>query len=437
MLINTKERIETLLEAEVEFRGASRTTPQEDFHRDKIARAWERARSSAAYAHLGAFSWEAFTALPVTPKERLKEDPWCFVAVPLGTCAKYYETTGTTGGATPTPRLAEDIIWNTASVASAWRDVLTDHDRVLSLLPSDIVPVGDLVSSVCDYLDLPHTRAYPFATGISDWDRLIDLWTTLRPTTVFLAPGVALQLTRLLQQRGFLGDVSRSVRSLMLLGEVSVPAMRRRLGQWWEASVYDASYGSTETGTLAATCREDHLHLLTSANYIELDQGDRTVPLTAASGTGDLVVTPLNLHARPLLRYATGDRAEVSDGCACGGAAPVVRILGRGTDGLRVHGVALTPGVVEEVVYGATTATGYLLETDSHGKTARLLLERGVGTDRSLEGRMAEELQRRSREHLGTEWDEVTFVNTLPANTKSGGSQKSWKRSNIRIVETS
>ncbi len=435
MLINSRERLITLFDAQREFREFHGKEVPESFYLTKLAEVWRRASGVPAYQEIGDFSWSAFTTLAATEKGQVKEAPWNFVATSLDTCAKYYETTGTTGKVTPTPRLADDLIWNIASVADAWRDVIGPDDRALSLLPSDIVPVGDMVTSVCEMLDVPHTRAYPFATGVCDWDRLVTVWDTLRPTVVFLAPGVALQATRLLKQRGLLPRLRESVRSLMLLGEVSVPALRARLGQWWNGLAYDASYGSTETGTLAAACPADRLHLLTTANYFEVAVGDRLVPLSEAD-TGRLVVTPLNLHARPLLRYDTGDDVRLDTGCVCGHAAPVVEILGRAADGLRIGGSLLSPNTVEQVVYGHTTATGYLLEADREGRHARLLLERDVDADRGREPAMSDDLQAASRDRLGLTWDQVLFVNTLPSSTKSGGSQKSWKRSNIRIVET-
>lgn len=433
MIINSKERLETVLEAEQEFRELRDAAVPDAFYQEKIGRLWNRATRSPAYWDIGAFSREAFDALPLTPKERLKADPWSFVAAPLRDASHYYETTGTTGTATPTPRLAEDVIWNTVSVAGAWRHVLGGEERVISLLPSDIVPVGDLVASVCGYSGVPYTRAYPFATGICDWDRITGLWSTLRPTVVFMAPGVALQATRLLRQRGLLEQLAESVRSIMLLGEVSVPAMRRRLGTWWGADVYDASYGSTETGTLAATCPSDRLHLLTAAHHVELASAEGR-PLGVAEGQGRLVVTPLNLYARPLLRYDTGDEVVVSQGCDCGLVSATVTVLGRATDGLRVRGGALSPHLIEEIVYGRTTATGYVLEADRAGTRFRLILERFTRSDRDGE-EGAVDAVRAAFEERGLACDQVVFVNSLPAITKSGGSQKSWKRSNIRVVD--
>ncbi|MGW7263312.1 phenylacetate--CoA ligase family protein [Streptomyces sp. NPDC054842] len=435
MLIRDEAGLRLLRQAQEEALRARRHPPTRDFHTRKLSAVWARAAKSQAFRDVGAFSWDRFERLPVTPKDRLKRDPWSFAVGELAEAAKYYETTGTSGRVTPTPRHLEDIVWNTVSVAEAWRPVLSADDRVAILLPSDIVPVADLIVGVCEYLGLPHTRMYPFATGISDWDRLTGLWSTLRPTAVFAAPGVLMQLTRLLSQRGTLAEL-RVVGKLMLLGEVSTPALRSRLGAWWDAVAYDVSYGSTETGTLAATCPAGKLHLLTHAHYFELTDGERTTPLPA-EGTGRLVVTPLNLHARPLLRLDTGDEVEVSsDRCDCGTPARTIVVRGRSSDGLHVRGVDLAIHDVEEIVYGLTTATGYLVELDEAGTQARLLLERAPGADRAAEAADADAVQRACQDRLGLAWDRVAFLNALPSTTKSGGSQKSWKRTNVRVVES-
>jgi phenylacetate-CoA ligase len=441
MLISTAERLDLLASAGREIRALHGSVPPASFYQRKLAACLGRARDSRAYRHLA--DGVDFGEVPVTTKDALKTAPWDFVVESTGQdsgVAKYYETTGSTGVVTPTPRRVADIIWNVVSVAEAWQDVLAPDDgptgRVAVLLPSDVVPVADLVTGVCEFLNLPHTRAYPFATGICDWDRLFELWHTFRPNVVFVAPGVALQLTRTAKRRGLLDQLRASVRDIMLLGEVSSPALRDRLGGWWHANAYDASYGSTETGTLAACCRRGNLHLLCATNYFELDTGSGIVPMPD-SGSGSLVVTPLNLHARPLLRLDTGDDVRIGGRCDCANAAPVVTVEGRGRDVVTVRGAALTTRSVETIVYSTTEATGYLIEIDPSGKYARLLLERDVDAERAAERAAIDTLQAVSEHELGLSWDDVAFVNTLPATTKSGGSQKSWKRSNIRTVGVS
>ena len=69
----------------------------------------------------------------------------------------------------------------------------------------------------------------------------------------------------------------------MLLGEVNTAAYRARLGGWWGATALDGSYGSTETGTLAAACAAGNQHLLPAATYFELATADGVGPVSMAT----------------------------------------------------------------------------------------------------------------------------------------------------------
>ncbi|MTE15652.1 phenylacetate--CoA ligase family protein [Nocardia aurantiaca] len=434
MLISNANLLATLLDARDSVKAHLGREYSSEYYDRRLGVVWDRAREAKAYRHLPEYEFVTFGEQPLTAKEDIKETPWDFIVADPANVAKYYETTGTTGRVTPTPRTADDIIWNTVAVAEAWREVLRDDDRVAILLPSDVVPVADLIAGVCEYRGIPHTRNYPFTTGISDWDRLLGLWDAFRPTVLFAAPGVVLQLSRLLQNRGVLQSVSEQIRAIMLLGEVSTPALRERLGSWWEAAVFDASYGSTETGTLAVACGQGQQHLMTATNYFELATEAGVSALDSVS-SGTLVVTPLNLFARPLLRLDTGDEVSVDRGCLCGNLAPTVTVHGRKSDAIAVAGHALDIRSVENIVYGATAATGYLIEVAADGSKARILLERRRSADSHDDAEQLTELHRRSKHALGIAWSEALFVNTLPITTKSGGSQKSWKRSNIRVVE--
>ncbi|GAA4113050.1 phenylacetate--CoA ligase family protein [Streptomyces hundungensis] len=436
MKINSRDSLDFMerMQQEVIARRRASNT-DEAYYTAKLTDAWQRARQTPAYGSLGTFSTRAFHDLPATTKDDLKAHPLEYLRVPVDKGLKYYQTTGTTGVPTPTPRTARDMIANTVSVAEAWRGMLADGGhRALILLPSDIVPVADLMVGVCEFLGVPHVKAYPYTTGISDWDRIVGLWEVFRPTVLFVAPGVLLEFSQVLKRRGLLNRLRESVELLMLLGEVSTPELRAMAGQWWNARAYDASYGSTESGTLAACCEQDRLHLLRGANYFEIADGRGIAPAEAGRD-GRLVVTPLNNDARPLLRLDMGDEVSLSGDCRCGNAAPVVTVHGRGGDGTEIKGSRIRTRDLEGVVYAGRDVMGYLIEVVEDGTWARLLLERDPGTDRDAEPAKNDLIQRRTGERLGFRWDEVRFVNRLPVTTKSGGSQKSWKRSNFRVVD--
>ncbi|MEX0293505.1 phenylacetate--CoA ligase family protein [Pseudomonas putida] len=420
--------------AERELQLQAGHVPDAAFYERKLQAIWTRAQHSAHYANIGPYSFPAFQQLPVTAKALLKGQPLEFCTVELGEAAKYYATTGTTGEPTPTPRLKEDIIWNAVSVASYWRAVLRPGSRVANLMPSDIVPVGDLIANVCEYLDVSHVRLYPFTTGITDWERVCNTFDTYRPTVLFIAPGVLVQLTRYLKQRGLLHSFAESVRSIMLLGEVNTQPLRERLARWWQCDVFDASYGSTETGTLAAVGQDLQMRLATATNYFELLLPDGKLVTPAEGLTGRLVVTPLNLYARPLLRLDTGDSVTITSPWQPGQVSPALLINGRDSDSVRVAGVGLEIRAVEEVVYGSCDATGYVIEVDRQADSAALILERDVVWDSSQEARLQAQLLERCEQHMGLRWSRVLFVNNLSALNKSGGSQKSWKKTNLRFV---
>lgn len=429
-MINNEEELEFRRRIEEEV---SRLNYDDDYYTTKLAASWKRAQETEAYRGLGPFSMTAFSNLPVTSKDSLKAAPMKFVRVGLNDSLKYYQTTGTTGRPTPTPRTWRDIIANTTSVANSWREFFQPTDRALILLPSDIVPVADLMVGVCEELDITHAKAYPYTTGISDWDRIIDLWSQLRPSILFVAPGVLLQLTQIADRRGVLSELRESVRSLMLLGEVSTPELRGMLARRWEANAYDASYGSTESGTLATCCSNDRLHLLAGANYLEiLQQG--AVDTAHPGATGRLVVTPLNHDARPLLRLDAGDIVTLGDDCPCGAATMTLTVHGRHSDNARLKGHEVTTRAIEQIIYGSHDVFGYLIEVNEAGTLAQLVLERSGG-DRSLEEHAIQTIQDETTSRLGFAWDSVRFANRLPQVSKSGGSQKSWKRTNFKIIE--
>ncbi|MNZ21258.1 Phenylacetate-coenzyme A ligase [compost metagenome] len=434
MLVHSDQDYGVLKAAERELQLQAGHVPDAAFYERKLQAIWTRAQHSAHYANIGPYSFPAFQQLPVTAKALLKGQPLEFCTVELGEAAKYYATTGTTGEPTPTPRLKEDIIWNAVSVASYWRAVLRPGSRVANLMPSDIVPVGDLIANVCEYLDVSHVRLYPFTTGITDWERVCNTFDTYRPTVLFIAPGVLVQLTRYLKQRELLHAFAKSVRSIMLLGEVNTQPLRERLARWWQCDVFDASYGSTETGTLAAVGQDLQMRLATATNYFELLLPDGKLVTPAEGLTGRLVVTPLNLYARPLLRLDTGDSVTITSPWQPGQVSPALLINGRDSDSVRVAGVGLEIRAVEEVVYGSCDATGYVIEVDRQADSAALILERDVVWDSSQEARLQAHLLERCEQHMGLRWSRVLFVNNLSALNKSGGSQKSWKKTNLRFV---
>lgn len=119
-----------------------------------------------------------------------------------------------------------------------------------------------------------------------------------------------------------------NLRYVRTAGEQLDPGLRTECREVFGARVFDI-YGSAEGDFIAADCpAHDHYHVLSEHNFVEVVTPEGR-PCRAGE-TGRVLLTPLHLFAMPLLRYDTGDYAEVGERCPCGRGLPVLkRVLGK------------------------------------------------------------------------------------------------------------
>ncbi len=111
-------------------------------------------------------------------------------------------------------------------------------------------------------------------------------------------------------------------------GEMLRPEARGIVREAWGVEIAD-SYSAEELGYIALQCPEGgQYHVQAESLMVEVLKPDGAPCLPGE--TGQLVVTTLHNFAMPLLRYASGDYAEVAEPCACGRGLPALRrIVGR------------------------------------------------------------------------------------------------------------
>lgn len=105
-------------------------------------------------------------------------------------------------------------------------------------------------------------------------------------------------------------------------------------------------YGSREGGFIAHECPHGRMHVISPHMIVEFIRNGRPAP---EGQDGEIVVTHLDNHACPFIRYRTGDVGQADPkACPCGRGLEVMRALkGRTTDfiitadGRWVHGLAL------------------------------------------------------------------------------------------------
>ncbi|WP_040405295.1 phenylacetate--CoA ligase family protein [Ectothiorhodospira sp. PHS-1] len=130
--------------------------------------------------------------------------------------------------------------------------------------------------------------------------------------------------------------------------EVLYPNQRDKMLEVFQCPVGN-EYGSRDGGHLAHECPAGRLHIAAEHVLLEVDEPD-------AQGVGDLVVTNLDGHGMPLLRYRLGDRVALeAEPCPCGLTLPTLgQVMGRMTDfivardGSLIHSAALV-GILREL----------------------------------------------------------------------------------------
>ncbi|HEY4309117.1 MAG TPA: hypothetical protein VGN12_06660 [Pirellulales bacterium] len=123
---------------------------------------------------------------------------------------------------------------------------------------------------------------------------------------------------------------------------------RRRIAEVFDCPVTNR-YGCEEVSLIACECqRHDGLHVNAEGVFVEIVRSDGS---PAAPGErGSVVVTDLQNHAMPMLRYKVGDTAIAADRvCPCGRGLPLLEsIEGREADyvttaaGEMISGISLT-----------------------------------------------------------------------------------------------
>ncbi|MBL0726630.1 phenylacetate--CoA ligase family protein [Piscinibacter sp. HJYY11] len=161
--------------------------------------------------------------------------------------------------------------------------------------------------------------------------QLVSQLNALEPTIVSTYPSSAV----LLAQEHLAGRLRIRPSEIWTGGESMSPTMRRHVEQAFGCEVVD-SYGASEFLALASPCRCGCLHLNSDWAILEsVDRDAQPVPQGQLGATA--LLTNLANRLQPLIRYDLGDRIRVhAEGCDCGSPFPLIDVLGRHDDTLRL-----------------------------------------------------------------------------------------------------
>ncbi|SHH49030.1 phenylacetate-CoA ligase [Sporobacter termitidis DSM 10068] len=291
-----------------------------------------------------------FERLPFTNKEELRDAyPLGIAAVPEKEIVRIHSSSGTTGTPIIIPYTKKDVDdWALMFKRCYEMAHITDMDRI------HVTPGYGLWTAGIGFqlgAELLGSMVIPMGPG--NTDKQIKMMMDLQSTVLCATSSYALLLAEEIEKRGVKSKIhlTKGVIGSERWGD----KMRRRIANELGVELYDI-YGLTEIygpGIGMSCAHECGMHYWDDYLYFEIidPKTGETVPDGMA---GELVITTLRKEGAPLIRYRTHDLTRIITGaCACGSEFPRIdTLVGRTDDMVKVKGVNIYPGQIEDVLRG-------------------------------------------------------------------------------------
>lgn len=295
-------------------------------------------------------SLQDLTNLPVTTKEDLRNaSPFGSIAVPHAKLFQYHESFGTTGAVVSSwltsgdfDAYAEQI--NQCAMNFGPEDMVVNKFPYAISVPAHIVKLAAQNRGACVVSASSLSQVCPYT-------RTLELMAKLQATVLMCLPTEATLLSAAAVAMGMNLAEDFNLRAIGAAGELLTDARRRRIEELWGCEVFNY-YGTTETGNLAADCREQKMHLAWDQFLFEV-LDEETLQPVAPGEIGMPAVTTLTREAMPLIRYLITDRVrlEYDHNCPCGRTSPIVHHYGRDAGRFPFQGRMISMADLEERIF--------------------------------------------------------------------------------------
>ncbi|MGQ9646323.1 MAG: phenylacetate--CoA ligase family protein [Thermodesulfobacteriota bacterium] len=326
------------------------------------------------------------------------------LAVPMEKVKEVSSTSGTLSGFTQ-PFLM------TKEEARAYYQNEARMRAICGVTPADVVQV--LTGFECcrnGYYYLGSTVLMDHA-GRRNMDHQIRLTQAMGVTVLEHLPSHVLLYFERAKELGI--DIRKTkLRMVVGVGEGWAEAYRRKVEKEYGIP-FRSAYGLVETSVLAAECPEGGGMHTAMDNFIVEVIDPETGKNLGPGEEGELVITPLNNIAMPLIRYRTGDVGSIIpyQRCDCGNTHQKISLVrGRVAQFIKVGGKRILPMDIEEIV-ATTPGLGdeYQIILDSPGELNRLKMKAEIRPETQNQEELKKKMEETTQRNLGVEM-EVEFV---------------------------
>ena len=312
--------------------------------------------------------------LPFTTKQDMRDTyPFGLFAVPKDELVRIHASSGTTGKPT--------VVGYTQGDLETWTDCVSRIACMGGATRKDVAQIcfgyGMFTGAFGLHYGLEKIGAaiVPSSTGNSEKQLMYmqDFETSLLVAT----PSYALRLAEVAQNMGIDPKRDLHIKTALVGSELLTDAMREEMHTVWGKDVrITSNYGMSELmgPGVSGECLE-HCGMHINEDYFIPEIIDsETGEVLPAGEKGELVITCIKKEGLPLIRYRTKDVTRLFyEPCACGRTTcRMENPSGRSDDMLKIRGVNVFPGQIEEVV----------LSVEELGPHYEIIVEREGYTDK-------------------------------------------------------
>lgn len=360
---------------------------------------------------------EDFASLPLCDKHDLRAAyPLGIQAAPDEEIVRIHSSSGTTGKAVIIPYTKKDVDDWAIMFARCYATAgVTPLDRVQITPGYGLWTAGIGFQAGCELLG-----AMAIPVGPGNTERQLELMCDLKSTVICATSSYALLLAEEVNRRG-IRDLIK-LRLGIIGSERWGDLMRERIANELGIELFDI-YGLTEIygPGIAIDCPcHNGMHYWNDYLYFEIIDTN-TGKVLPDGEFGELVITTLKKAGAPLIRYRTHDLTRIiPHACSCGSKYPMIdRIIGRTDDMIKVKGVNIYPGQIENLlsgIKGVSSEYQIIIEHTDGKDTMTLKVELPNGADGEEVGRaVCSEFKTRIGIKIGCE---CVALGSLPRSEK-------------------
>ncbi len=357
--------IETMSREEIRALQLEKLKKQVAYAYNNVA--WYRNKMDASGVSPDAIkTLEDVRYLPFTDKQVLRDTyPFGLFAVPMNEVARLHASSGTTGKPIVAGYTKRDL--------DTWSDCIARLAMMAGVVPGDRAQMafgyGMFTGGFGLHYGMEKLGACMIPAGSGNTQRHLMYINDFQTTVLIATPSYALHMCEFGEQQGF-DWAQSSLRIGLFGGEPCPPALKEEIERRMHIICTD-NYGLTEVMGPGVSgeclCCRDMQHIAEDHFLWEVIDPE-TGELVPEGTPGELVLTPLDKEAFPVLRYRTHDLTYViTEPCECGRThARMKKVRTRTDDMLIIRATNVFPSQVEDILASIKgVSTHYRIEVDN------------------------------------------------------------------------